>query len=303
MIQPPSTAPSALSKPPRVAAAKAYTSTPPIRLTSRNSRGATRMPAVAPTVAASPQPSISMRPTRMPAGRHPRRPHADARLGAGRHGRRHRRHPGGAAAVPGRQPDGRGAGLRLCRRHPGRVRQRARRRARRLDHRRERELRRHVRGRHRLGPEDPRAAGRDPGGPAGTADRAVRRQGGRAGMSAAGQRWPRLAALAVVAAAAVAVPFSFPPFRVSQFTLALAYAVAALGLNLLVGYAGQISLGHGAFFALGAYSAAIVMAKTSLPDLVTIPLAGALAFVAGLLLGVPALRLRGQYLALVTLGR
>ncbi len=121
-------------------------------------------------------------------------------------------------------------------------------------------------------------------------------------MSAAGQRWPRLAALAVIAVVAVAVPFSFPPFRVTQFTLALTYAVAALGLNLLVGYAGQISLGHGAFFALGAYSAAVVMAKTSLPDLVTIPLAGALAFVAGLLLGVPALRLRGQYLALVTLG-
>ncbi len=69
MIQPPSTAPSALSKPPRVAAAKAYTSTPPIRLTSRNSRGATRMPAIAPTVAASPHPSISMRPTRMPTSR------------------------------------------------------------------------------------------------------------------------------------------------------------------------------------------------------------------------------------------
>jgi branched-chain amino acid transport system permease protein len=116
------------------------------------------------------------------------------------------------------------------------------------------------------------------------------------------QRWPRLVGLAVVAVAAVAVPFSFPPFRVSQFTLALAYAVAALGLNLLVGYTGQISLGHGAFFAIGAYTAAIVMAKTGLPDLVTIPLAGAIAFAAGLLLGIPALRLRGHYLALVTLG-
>jgi branched-chain amino acid transport system permease protein len=116
------------------------------------------------------------------------------------------------------------------------------------------------------------------------------------------RRWARLAALLILAVAAVAVPFSFPPFRVSQFTLALVYAVAVLGLNLLVGYSGQISLGHGAFFALGAYSTAYLMARTGLPDLVGIPLAGALAFAAGLLLGIPALRLRGHYLALVTLG-
>jgi branched-chain amino acid transport system permease protein len=121
-------------------------------------------------------------------------------------------------------------------------------------------------------------------------------------MSRPPRRWPRLAALAVVAVAALSVPFGFPPFRVSQFTLALAYAVAALGLNLLVGYTGQISLGHGAFFAVGAYSTAVLMSKTGLPDLAAIPLAGALAFAAGLLLGIPALRLRGHYLALVTLG-
>jgi branched-chain amino acid transport system permease protein len=121
-------------------------------------------------------------------------------------------------------------------------------------------------------------------------------------MSRLRRSWPRLLALVVVGVLAISVPFSFPPFRVSQFTLALAYAVAALGLNLLIGYTGQISLGHGAFFAVGAYTAAIVMAHTSLPDLVGIPLAGVLAFAAGLLLGIPALRLRGHYLALVTLG-
>ena len=82
----------------------------------------------------------------------------------------------------------------------------------------------------------------------------------------------------------------------------LAYAVAVLGLNLLVGYSGQISLGHGAFFALGAYTAAILIEKAGLPHLLTLPAAGALCFVAGLLFGVPALRLRGLYLALVTLG-
>ena len=121
-------------------------------------------------------------------------------------------------------------------------------------------------------------------------------------MSRLPRRWARVAGLLIVAVVAVSVPFSFPPFRVSQFTLALAYAVAALGLNLLIGYTGQISLGHGAFFAVGAYSTAVLMSKTGAPDLVAIPLAGALAFAAGLLLGIPALRLRGHYLALVTLG-
>jgi branched-chain amino acid transport system permease protein len=121
-------------------------------------------------------------------------------------------------------------------------------------------------------------------------------------MSRLRRSWPRLLALVVVAVLAISVPFSFPPFRVSQFTLALAYAVAVLGLNLLIGYTGQISLGHGAFFAVGAYTAGIVMAHTGLPDLVGIPLAGVIAFAAGLLLGIPALRLRGHYLALVTLG-
>src|ERR687896_404901 len=93
---------------------------------------------------------------------------------------------------------------------------------------------------------------------------------------------------AIVAVVALVVPFLFGPYRVGQFTLVLVYAVAVLGLNLLVGYSGQISLGHGAFFALGAYTAA--------------PAAGALCFVAGFLFGVPALRLHGLYLALVTLG-
>ena len=61
------------------------------------------------------------------------------------------------------------------------------------------------------------------------------------------------------------VPFFFGPFRVSQFTLVLIYAIAVLGLNLLVGYSGQISLGHGAFFALGAYTCAILLDRTGHP--------------------------------------
>ena len=112
----------------------------------------------------------------------------------------------------------------------------------------------------------------------------------------------RLAGYAALAVLAVAIPFLFGPYRVSQFTLVLIYAVAALGLNLLVGYSGQISLGHGAFFALGAYACAISIDDLGIPYLLTLPIAGAVCAVAGFLLGLPALRLRGLYLALVTLG-
>jgi branched-chain amino acid transport system permease protein len=111
----------------------------------------------------------------------------------------------------------------------------------------------------------------------------------------------RVVGLAALIVFALAVPFFFGPYRVGQFTLVLAYAVAALGLNLLVGYNGQISLGHGAFFALGAYTAALLIEKAGFHYLLTLPLAGGLAFVVGFLFGVPALRLRGLYLALVTL--
>jgi branched-chain amino acid transport system permease protein len=111
----------------------------------------------------------------------------------------------------------------------------------------------------------------------------------------------KLAGLAGLAVLAIIIPFFFGPYRVSQFTLVIIYAVAVLGLNLLVGYSGQISLGHGAFFCLGAYTAAILLNKTSIPYLLTVPAAGLVCFVAGLALGLPALRLRGLYLALVTL--
>jgi branched-chain amino acid transport system permease protein len=111
-----------------------------------------------------------------------------------------------------------------------------------------------------------------------------------------------IAGYSVLAAGAIAVPFFFGSYRVGQFTLVLAFAVAVLGLNLLVGYGGQISLGHGAFFGLGAYTSAILIEKAGFPHLATIPVAAAVCFAAGLLLGLPALRIRGLYLALLTLG-
>ena len=112
----------------------------------------------------------------------------------------------------------------------------------------------------------------------------------------------RLAAWGVVLVLAVLLPFFFNAYRVGQFTQAAALAIAVLGLNLLVGYSGQISLGHGAFFALGAYTSAIAIDDLGVPYLLTLPLAGAVCALAGFLLGLPALRLRGLYLALVTLG-
>jgi len=112
----------------------------------------------------------------------------------------------------------------------------------------------------------------------------------------------RMAAWGIAVVLAVLLPFFFGSYRVGQFTQALSLGIAVLGLNLLVGYSGQISLGHGAFFALGAYASAISIDDLGVPYLLTLPLAGIVCGIAGFLLGLPALRLRGLYLALVTLG-
>jgi branched-chain amino acid transport system permease protein len=100
--------------------------------------------------------------------------------------------------------------------------------------------------------------------------------------------------------AACALPFMLGNYHVFQLTLVLVYAIALLGLNLLTGYNGQISLGHGAFYAIGAYTAAVLMDKGGLPYWATIPLAGLVCLVVGFLFGLPALRLEGLYLALAT---
>lgn len=110
----------------------------------------------------------------------------------------------------------------------------------------------------------------------------------------------QLALLAVVLLAACALPFLVSNYRTFQFTMVLVYATALLGLNILTGYNGQISLGHGAFYAIGAYTAAILMDKAGVPYWATIPVAGAVCLVAGFLFGLPALRLEGLYLALAT---
>jgi branched-chain amino acid transport system permease protein len=110
----------------------------------------------------------------------------------------------------------------------------------------------------------------------------------------------QLIPIAVVLLAACALPLVVSDYRVFQFNLVLVYAIALLGLNLLTGYNGQISLGHGAFYAIGAYTAAILMDKYGVPYWATLPVAGAVCLLAGFLFGLPALRLEGLYLALAT---
>ena len=110
----------------------------------------------------------------------------------------------------------------------------------------------------------------------------------------------KLVGLALLLVAACVLPFLVSNYRVFQFTLTLVYAIALLGLNMLTGYNGQISLGHGAFYAIGAYVAAILMDKFGVPYWATIPLAGAVCLGVGFLFGLPALRLEGVYLALAT---
>jgi len=110
----------------------------------------------------------------------------------------------------------------------------------------------------------------------------------------------QLIGLAALLAVACVLPFVVSNYRVFQLTLTLVYAIALLGLNMLTGYNGQISLGHGAFYAIGAYVAAILMDKFGVPYWLTIPAAGAVCLAAGFLFGLPALRLEGLYLALAT---
>ena len=117
-------------------------------------------------------------------------------------------------------------------------------------------------------------------------------------MNSVGRR--QLLGLALLFAAACVLPFVVSNYRVFQFTLVLVYAIALLGLNMLTGYNGQISLGHGALYAIGAYVAAILMDKVGVPYWLTLPVAGAVCLVAGFLFGLPALRLEGLYLALAT---
>ena len=111
---------------------------------------------------------------------------------------------------------------------------------------------------------------------------------------------PRLLWLVALLALAIVGPLLISDYHVFQATHIVVYAVAILGLNLLTGFTGQISLGNGAFFALGSYVAVIALGKGGVPYWLTPAIAGAVCFGAGYLFGRTAARLEGLYLALAT---
>lgn len=111
---------------------------------------------------------------------------------------------------------------------------------------------------------------------------------------------PRYVLLVVAAIFFIGLPTQVTSFQSFEWAEVLIFAIAIMGLNLLVGYSGQLSLGHGALMAIGAYTTAILVHRYNINYLETIPIAGLLTGLVGFLLGIPALRLSPLYLALAT---
>src|SRR5713101_2010738 len=108
-----------------------------------------------------------------------------------------------------------------------------------------------------------------------------------------------VAALALIFV--VIVPLSVHEYYLSILNLIFIAVVGALGLNILVGYTGQISIGHGAFMSVGAYTAANLAVRLGLPFWLTLPAGGLMAALIGVIVGIPSLRIKGLYLAIATL--
>jgi len=104
----------------------------------------------------------------------------------------------------------------------------------------------------------------------------------------------------LVVLAAIGPVLGFSDYHLFQLTMVAVYAIAILGLALLTGFNGQISLGHGAFYAIGAYTTAILMTTWNVPYWLTLPASAIVCAIVGFLVGLPALRLGGLYLALTT---
>ena len=111
--------------------------------------------------------------------------------------------------------------------------------------------------------------------------------------------WVKLAVLLVVL---VALPLVVPGYRIFTLNYMAIFVIVGLGMNILVGDAGQVSLGHAGFLAIGAYTAVLMMTELGAPFPIALPAAGLVAGLFGFLLGLPALRLVGPYLAIATLG-
>ena len=99
----------------------------------------------------------------------------------------------------------------------------------------------------------------------------------------------------------LSAPIFAGDYVIYMLSLTAIYTIVSLGLNLLSGYAGQISLGHAAFLGIGAYSSAYLTVKLGLPFWFALPASGIITAVAGILIGIPALRLKGLYLAIATM--
>jgi branched-chain amino acid transport system permease protein len=112
---------------------------------------------------------------------------------------------------------------------------------------------------------------------------------------------PQLIALAVLMLLLAVAPLGLKNYGIYLLTLWCVYVMAGMGLNLTVGYAGQMSIGHAAFLGIGAYTAAILM-KVGLSFWLVLPMAAVLCFLVGLVIGFPALRVQHHYLAFATLG-
>ena len=113
---------------------------------------------------------------------------------------------------------------------------------------------------------------------------------------------PRKVLAMVGCVALLAAPAFLGGYFVYLLSLIGVFSLVAIGLNLLTGYSGQISLGHSAFFAVGAYGSALLVSRVGLPFWLAIPIAGGLAALIGAVVALPALRLKNLYLAIATLG-
>jgi branched-chain amino acid transport system permease protein len=107
--------------------------------------------------------------------------------------------------------------------------------------------------------------------------------------------------LAIAVLFAVVLPSALHEYYLSIINLVLIAVVGALGLNILVGYTGQISVGHAAFMSVGAYTAANLAVRLDLPFWITLPAGGLMAALIGAIVGIPSLRIKGLYLAIATL--
>ena len=104
-----------------------------------------------------------------------------------------------------------------------------------------------------------------------------------------------------VALVVLSLPFQYADFQLDRFSKVIAFAIAAMGLNLLTGFTGQVSVGHAVFFGVGAYTTAILVNDHGWALLAAAAMAGLVAGAVGVVVGLPALRISGLYLALVTL--